>query len=226
VAEPTGQQRIKQVFVPAEPEKRDWKINLCGTRVTQYAPGPGVLTIGMMVRWVADGMLAVAATSGVADAPAAPPQAAPAASAAPVLATSQAAGVAASAAPVPAPSQDPAPAASPAPVPATGGAKASGRKPLLPSEELAIAPRGATISDNRELRLLSRLASTDLLLFLILAGIAVATSLPVLYFSKPTFGAFADYTAILIWAIGIDQSKNLIQLLNTFSPDTPPKPPT
>jgi hypothetical protein len=53
----------------------------------------------------------------------------------------------------------------------------------------------------------------------IVAGVAVATSLPALYFAKPAFGSFGDYTAILAWAIGIDQGKNLIQLLKTFPAD-------
>jgi len=72
------------------------------------------------------------------------------------------------------------------------------------------------VSENTELSVAKSLDHGEILLMMIVAGVAIATSLPVLYFSKQTFGSFGDYTAILAWAIGIDQGKNLIQLLKTF----------
>jgi len=51
-----------------------------------------------------------------------------------------------------------------------------------------------------------------------LSVVALATSLPTLYFAKPTFGSFADYAAILTWAISTDQGKNLVQALRAAPP--------
>jgi hypothetical protein len=85
--------------------------------------------------------------------------------------------------------------------------------------------RNLEIRENTELSDMKRLDNGEILLMTIVAGVAVATSLPALYFAKPTFGSFGDYTAILAWAIGIDQGKNLIQLLKTFPADGgAPKP--
>lgn len=53
----------------------------------------------------------------------------------------------------------------------------------------------------------------------IVTAIALMVGLPTLYFAKATFGSFGDYIAILTWAIGVDQGKNLIQLMKTYPAD-------
>ena len=82
-----------------------------------------------------------------------------------------------------------------------------------------VGSRSFPIGENTELSVMRSLDMGEILLMTIVAGVAIATSLPTLYFAKPTFGSFGDYTAILAWAIGIDQGKNLIQLLKTFPAD-------
>ena len=77
------------------------------------------------------------------------------------------------------------------------------------------------VNHNTELSLLNHLDRSELLLMGIVTAMALGTSLPSLYFAKETFGAFADYMAILAWAVGIDQGKNLIQLMKAHPADAP-----
>jgi hypothetical protein len=88
-----------------------------------------------------------------------------------------------------------------------------------------IDPLAIAIGKNAELSLRLGLEGSEIALMAILAAVALATSLPTLYFAKATFGSFGDYTAILAWAIGIDQGKNLIQLLTSYPADRAPPPP-
>ena len=74
-----------------------------------------------------------------------------------------------------------------------------------------------TVGKNTELSLWN--LKSELVLMVIVFAVTLATGLPALYFAKATFGSFADYAAILAWAIGIDQGKNLIQMLKSFGTD-------
>jgi hypothetical protein len=76
-----------------------------------------------------------------------------------------------------------------------------------------------TIDKNTELGCTKSFAASEGLLMLIVAAVTLATSLPTLYYSNPTFGSSADYAAILAWAVGVDQGKNLIQMLSAFPAD-------
>jgi hypothetical protein len=71
------------------------------------------------------------------------------------------------------------------------------------------------IQKNSELSVATNLAG-EVVLMAITFAVALVTSLPAVYFSKPTFGTYGDYTAILAWAIGVDQGKDLIQMLSAF----------
>lgn len=84
------------------------------------------------------------------------------------------------------------------------------------------APAPFPILDNDELTFLRRDDKRERFLFGLVLAIALLTALPTLYLEKPTFGSLADYIAILIWAIGIDQAKNIVQLLNS-TPDAAAK---
>ncbi|HEX3482131.1 MAG TPA: hypothetical protein VHT91_44255 [Kofleriaceae bacterium] len=85
----------------------------------------------------------------------------------------------------------------------------------LDRKEFLVAP-------NQDLRLLGRLEASTVVHFALTAGVAVVTGLPALYFDNATFGSYADYVKILVWGVGIDQGKNLIQLVREVPPDGPP----
>jgi hypothetical protein len=78
------------------------------------------------------------------------------------------------------------------------------------------------VTPNEDLRLLGRLEASTVVHFGLMAAVAVASGLPTLYFDNATFGSYTDYVKILVWGIGIDQGKNLIQLVRSVPPDGPP----
>ncbi len=88
-------------------------------------------------------------------------------------------------------------------------------------EQIELPALSMPVVENTELSLVKALDSSELFLMGIIAAVALVTSIPALYLAKPTFGSFADYIAILAWAIGIDQGKNLVQLMKTFPADAP-----
>jgi hypothetical protein len=81
------------------------------------------------------------------------------------------------------------------------------------------------IGPNQDLLLVNQLEASTVVYFGVMAAIAVATGLPTLYLDNPTFGSYADYVKILVWGIGIDQGKNLIQLVQSAPADALPSPP-
>jgi hypothetical protein len=87
---------------------------------------------------------------------------------------------------------------------------------------LELEPRDFIIAPNQDLRLLGHLEASTVVHFGMMSAVAVATGLPTLYFDNATFGSYADYVKILAWGIGIDQGKNLIQLVRSVPPDAPP----
>jgi hypothetical protein len=82
-----------------------------------------------------------------------------------------------------------------------------------------IASITVDIGENSELSLVKSLDFSELVSMLLVTAVALITGLSSLYIAKPTFGSFSDYVAILAWAVGIDQGKNLIQLLKAYPPD-------
>jgi hypothetical protein len=47
--------------------------------------------------------------------------------------------------------------------------------------------------------------------------VAIATGLSTFYFKGTSWGTFQDYLTLLVWGIGVDQGKNFLQALQTFS---------
>jgi hypothetical protein len=80
------------------------------------------------------------------------------------------------------------------------------------------------VAANQDLRLLGRLEASTVVHFALTAGVAVVSGLPALYFDNATFGSYTDYVKILVWGVGIDQGKNLIQLVRDVPPDGPAPP--
>jgi hypothetical protein len=88
------------------------------------------------------------------------------------------------------------------------------------AKELELTADPIDVGENSELGLVQSLDKSELVLLGIIFVITLLTGLPALYFGKPSFGSFMDYIAILAWAVGVDQGKNLIQLMKTFPADT------
>lgn len=95
----------------------------------------------------------------------------------------------------------------------------------LSEPPLEIDRKDFLVAPNEDLRLLGRLEASTVVHFALMAGVAVVTGLPALYFDNATFGSYADYVKILVWGVGIDQGKNLIQLVRAVPADGPPATP-
>jgi hypothetical protein len=62
------------------------------------------------------------------------------------------------------------------------------------------------------------LAKVEMVSWALAAMIAVVTGLSTFYFKGPTFGSFQDYLTLFLWGAGVDQGKNFLQVLQTYSP--------
>ena len=98
---------------------------------------------------------------------------------------------------------------------------ASGSEPPLEVDR-----KDFLVAANEDLRLLGRLEASTVVHFALMAGVAVVSGLPALYFDNATFGSYTDYVKILVWGVVIDQGKNLIQRVRDVPADGPPTPTT
>jgi len=92
----------------------------------------------------------------------------------------------------------------------------------LSEPPLEIDRKEFLVAPTEDLRLIGRLEASTVVQCALLAGVAVVTGLPALYFDNATFGSYADYVKILVWGVGIDQGKNLIQLVRAVPADAAP----
>ncbi len=49
------------------------------------------------------------------------------------------------------------------------------------------------------------------------AIIAIVTGLSMFYYNSPTFGSYKDYISLFLWGAGVDQGKNFLQAMQTYS---------
>jgi hypothetical protein len=83
-----------------------------------------------------------------------------------------------------------------------------------PQKALSTAP-------SSEFGAFSGLAEVGIVSLIMAALIAVVTGLSTFYFKGPTFGSFQDYLSLFLWGAGVDQGKNFLQVLQTYSPSKP-----
>jgi hypothetical protein len=84
----------------------------------------------------------------------------------------------------------------------------------IPPKELSIAP-------SPDFGAYGGLAKVEMVSWAMAALIAVVTGLSTFYFKGPTFGSFQDYLTLFLWGAGVDQGKNFLQVLQTYSPSKP-----
>ena len=62
---------------------------------------------------------------------------------------------------------------------------------------------------------------TDLALLSLVLPWALVSGLWLFYVKQPTFGSVHDYMGLMAWGVGIDQGKNLVQLISSWSAASP-----
>jgi len=65
------------------------------------------------------------------------------------------------------------------------------------------------------------LANVEKISWLLSAAVAVVTGLSMFYFKGSTFGSFQDYLTLFLWGAGVDQGKNFLQALQSYSAPPP-----
>jgi len=73
------------------------------------------------------------------------------------------------------------------------------------------------IGKSREFRWQEGFETTEILAFVVAALTAIATGLYAFYSNNDFFGSFKDYLFLVGWGIGVDQTKNFVQILQTYS---------
>jgi hypothetical protein len=87
---------------------------------------------------------------------------------------------------------------------------------------------GPTIKASSDFQPYNILAWTEFTSWVIAALVAIATGLTMFYFKGTYWGTIQDYLTLFLWGIGVDQGKNFLQALQTYSaqPTQPASPPT
>jgi hypothetical protein len=89
------------------------------------------------------------------------------------------------------------------------------------------ASDGPRINKSSDYSALKILAGADVAGWVIAGIVAIATGLSTFYYKGTSWGTFQDYLTLLLWGVGVDQGKNFLQALQTFSPTSSsdqPKP--
>jgi hypothetical protein len=85
-------------------------------------------------------------------------------------------------------------------------------------KELTLGSNKAlAIEGNHELKLSNNIVASEVVLLILIALFALGGGMLKFYCTTPTFGSFSDYMGLAVWAIGLDQGKNLIQSLKTYA---------
>jgi len=85
-------------------------------------------------------------------------------------------------------------------------------------------PKALEIQASTDFGVLQGFEKVEVISWVIAAAVAIATGLSTLYLKGPTFGSYQDYLTLFLWGIGVDQGKNFLQALQTYSGSgtTPP----
>jgi hypothetical protein len=78
-----------------------------------------------------------------------------------------------------------------------------------------------TIAESEDFKWQGSLERVELLSFALAFAVAIVSGMAAIYSKNPTFGSTQDYLLLFMWGAGVDQGKNALQLLQSYS-----KPPT
>jgi hypothetical protein len=92
--------------------------------------------------------------------------------------------------------------------------------PLKPSR----APLELKVVPARFAKLYRRLTALEATQFAAAALIAVASGILMFYVTNPVFGSLKDYLAMFLWALAVDQGKNVLQIHSGLSGASPRQP--
>jgi hypothetical protein len=96
------------------------------------------------------------------------------------------------------------------------------RNPPCGTAALSVKRAFLPVDKSSEFKIFQHLEWAEIM-FLILAGLfAMITGLLTFYYKNPTFGSFQDYLMLFLWGVGVDQTKNFLQVMQSQKPDSTP----
>jgi hypothetical protein len=81
-------------------------------------------------------------------------------------------------------------------------------------------PSSILVVPNSDFGTFRGLARVESISWVLSAVVAVVTGLSMFYYKGPTFGSFQDYLTLFLWGAGVDQGKNFLQAMQTYSTPT------
>jgi hypothetical protein len=76
---------------------------------------------------------------------------------------------------------------------------------------------GLAIVESKDFAWKEGLERVEVISFVLAALLAIITGLSTLYFKNPSFGSMQDYITLFLWGAAVDQTKNALQLLQSYS---------
>jgi hypothetical protein len=96
------------------------------------------------------------------------------------------------------------------------------RNPPCGAEAIQIKRAFLPVAKSTEFKIFQHLEWAEIM-FLVLAGLfAIISGLLTFYYKNPTFGSFQDYLMLFLWGVGVDQTKNFLQVMQSPKPDSTP----
>ncbi|MFI5399055.1 MAG: hypothetical protein ACHQ9S_26285 [Candidatus Binatia bacterium] len=85
------------------------------------------------------------------------------------------------------------------------------------AEVVHAAGKPLPIAPSKDFRLREGFEAMEVLSFVIAAFVAIISGMITYYFKAGSFGSPQDYLSLILWGVGADQTKNALQILQTYS---------
>jgi hypothetical protein len=89
-------------------------------------------------------------------------------------------------------------------------------------DQHAVPPLTKSIRRSSEVSVLNGLGKTEVGALIFAALFAVISGLLTFYYKNPTFGTLQDYLSLFLWGVGVEQSKNFLQTLQSTKQEFKP----
>ncbi|HWM26334.1 MAG TPA: hypothetical protein VNP98_16075 [Chthoniobacterales bacterium] len=76
---------------------------------------------------------------------------------------------------------------------------------------------GLPIVESKDFAWKEGLERVEVISFILAGIVAIITGLSTIYFKNPSFGSVQDYVSLFLWGAAVDQTKNALQLLQSYS---------
>jgi hypothetical protein len=86
------------------------------------------------------------------------------------------------------------------------------------------ATKKLRVGKSSEVRFFGNLERAERWSLAMAGAFALVSGLLTFYYKNPTFGSMQDYLALFLWGVGVDQTKNFLQTIQTTSQDAKPTP--